>query len=88
MPEVIFAKSLIFHGFPNRAAAELFVDHVGAEFGRECAVYDDPDAASDAAIFPYVLDAPCVLVARDKDWTLEREIEHAVGRFGGKFAGT
>lgn len=88
MTRVVFGTSLVFHGFPSRDAAALFVDHVADEYGRDAEIYDDPEAASDAALFPFELEPPAVLVARDKKWTQESEIEADVIRFGGKFAGT
>jgi len=39
-------------------------------------------------LYPFELDGPIVLVMRDHLWTLEDEIEAAVERFGGRFAGT
>jgi len=86
--EVVFGGALIFHGFASTDDAERFADFVIREYLRPCLL---PLRASDVnewCLYPFELDGPTVLVKRDHQWTLEDEIEAAVARFGGRFAGT
>ena len=85
---LLFGAALIFHGFASTDDAERFADFVIREYQRPCLI---PLRASDVnewCLYPFELDGPTVLVKRDHQWTLEDEIEAAVERFGGRFAGT
>jgi len=85
---LLFGAALIFHGFASTDDAERFADFVIREYQRPCLI---PLRASDVSawcLYPFELDGPTVLVKRDHQWTLEDEIEAAVARFGGRFAGT
>ena len=85
---LLFGAALIFHGFASTDDAERFADFVIREYLRPCLI---PLRASDVnewCLYPFELDGPTVLVKRDHQWTLEDEIEAAVARFGGRFAGT
>lgn len=88
MSGVVFGDRLIFHAFPAREQAETFAAAVRLGYERDAAVYDDADEAADVAVFPYQLEAPVVLVARDERWTRESEIEASAAAYGGRFAGT
>lgn len=87
--------ALIYHKFPDREQADLFARSVRAGYDIGSQVYDDPDKAADAAVFPFELTAPVVLVDRPDNWhtdpdypAREAQLEQLAQSLGGVFAGT
>jgi len=79
---------LIFDSFPNALKAETFADHVRMKHGLSANVYDTQEDSNKVDAFPWKLNAPIVLVQRDDDDNLERQVENLVIAFDGRFAGT
>lgn len=79
---------LIFDRFPTTESADAFAKETGGTVYKSQAESDAVDP------FPYVLEAPIVLVPRpelgdlDREVAAEREVAASVVRFGGSFAGT
>ena len=78
---------LIFHKFPNRAAAVGFAAEVETTLGRKASVFDDAREAAKVALFPYAITPPVVLVERFDDNSEEEGVMNLGERFGGTFAG-
>jgi len=79
---------MIFDGFPNRQAAEDFAEHIHTKYQRRTWICDSQADSDELDPFPFMLNPPIVLVDRLEDSSGESRIERAVGKFGGRFAGT
>lgn len=80
--------ALIFHRFPNAAAALAFSEHVARTYDRRSEGFTTDAASFAADPFPFELTPPIVHVERIDDDELEPELEASVSAFGGAFAGT
>ena len=78
---------LIFHKFPNRAAAVDFAAEVESIIGRKASIFDDARQAAKVALFPYAITPPVVLVDRFDDNSGEDTVIELGEQFGGTFAG-
>jgi hypothetical protein len=87
---------------PSEQRAEMFAEKC-RQSGKQAFVWPDQDAMEEAFnrevdgewlpapgsdIFPFELFGIVVTVERDDDLGVEREFEHLVDSFGGRFAGT
>ena len=79
--------AMVFDEFASRKDAEDFARVVGKRFSLRATVYDDAIEACNAAVFPFEVLAPVVLVERTLG-ERERTIQAIAGEFGGTFAGT